>query len=684
MAVLEKMAWLFLRKNMTVTVVILAVFAARWVLRRFPKKYSYVLWSVVGIRMLVELPVRSVFSVFHVLPFGRWMGQLAAGLAAHGGWHLADAAGGSMVSQAEMMAQAGTAGGSVMAVQADMAAQVGTATGAAVQTADAAAWTADVTTGVTAQAGTAAEAAASLHALGIWLGILLILYVMGVYVVLAVGELSYLQFRNRIRQAVHLRDNIWECDNISTPFVLGLFAPKVYIPFRMDGKSMTYVLRHEQYHIRRRDHWVKLGAYLLLAAYWVNPFAWLAYFAFVRDQEMSCDEAVISMSGAAGRREYSELLLAFATGHRMSGFSPIAFGETDASRRIKNILNYKKPGFWAGIACIGLVTAIAVGCLTNDVQDTQKSENGYAATPEGIAADQENAADAQGTAEAENRMAAVQARLEELAALNEKVKKNHAAKEVEYRVAEDEWEKSTGGFETWAKAIAGRDAETILKLSTEKVQDQMEEEGLLVRQGGLTYIGGGNSWTRLDECAWMIRYGSWGSNTLYASSQRGEALIYYAIPADDLHLISCREKLIAKRDLADEDNFMTVYEERMECFRDIEDKRSFEAAYPTALTQQGLLDYSQNGYGELLNFAAKQDPEKYSRLFDPAEAARYLLNLSADESRVRVTSKTRTYNLQPDKVTVAEITFVEEGKTVTIRMDRPWGEDGIWIPGKEM
>ncbi len=136
----------------------------------------------------------------------------------------------------------------------------------------------------------------------------------------------------------------------------------------MSEEELSYILQHEFYHIRRKDYLTKLLAFVLTAIYWFNPLVWVAYFLFNRDMEMSCDEKVLLKLGGAVKKDYSSLLLAFATNKRM-GFGVLAFGEGDISKRVKNVLNFKKPKFWIGIAGIVLVIVLAVCCLTNAKED---------------------------------------------------------------------------------------------------------------------------------------------------------------------------------------------------------------------------------------------------------------------------------------------------------------------------
>ena len=186
----------------------------------------------------------------------------------------------------------------------------------------------------------------------------------GMLVVIGIGLISYVRIQKLVRQAVHFEGNIWECDGITTPFVLGIIKPRIFVPFHLKEEHRELVLEHERQHVKHFDPFMRLLAYVLLAVYWMNPLVWISYFCFVRDQEMRCDEAVLLRLGAEYKKEYGMTLLSFATEERFVGFSPVAFGESDAEKRIKNVLNFKKPSFWVILACVAILICIGVVCLT--------------------------------------------------------------------------------------------------------------------------------------------------------------------------------------------------------------------------------------------------------------------------------------------------------------------------------
>lgn len=200
------------------------------------------------------------------------------------------------------------------------------------------------------------------------MGILAAVWVCVMVLLLLYAAVSYLRLKKRTASAVRLRDNIFQSEYIGTPFVLGFIRPRVYIPFHMREQELQYVLAHEQAHIRRRDYWWKPLGFCLLAIYWFHPLMWLAYILFCRDIELACDEKVIGSLNHEGRADYTQVLLNCSAGRHRSAVCPLAFGETGVKRRIKNVLHYKKPGFWVIAAALLACLIVAVCFLTNPVR----------------------------------------------------------------------------------------------------------------------------------------------------------------------------------------------------------------------------------------------------------------------------------------------------------------------------
>ena len=186
----------------------------------------------------------------------------------------------------------------------------------------------------------------SANPLQIWIPILNIIWLIGVGALLLYTAVSYWRLRRKVDTAVRYKDNIFQSENVNSPFVLGIIKPRIYLPFNMNGQDLEHVVAHEQAHIRRKDHlWKPLG-FLLLTIYWFNPLMWLAYVMLCRDIELACDEKVIKELGNEQRADYTQALVACSVNRRMIAACPLAFGEVGVKERVKSVMNYKKPAFW--------------------------------------------------------------------------------------------------------------------------------------------------------------------------------------------------------------------------------------------------------------------------------------------------------------------------------------------------
>ena len=192
-----------------------------------------------------------------------------------------------------------------------------------------------------------------------------ILWAVGIYVMLMLALAGYLSLREDVAASIPLEGNVYLCDSIKSPFILGMFRPCIYLTSGMDEAARVCVLRHERAHLRRGDHlWKPLG-FLLLAVYWYNPLVWAAYILFCRDMELACDERVIRDMAAEERAAYSQALLDCSRGRHWVAACPLAFGEVGVKTRVKAVLWYKKPAFWAVLAAVVVCAVVAVCFLTN-------------------------------------------------------------------------------------------------------------------------------------------------------------------------------------------------------------------------------------------------------------------------------------------------------------------------------
>lgn len=180
--------------------------------------------------------------------------------------------------------------------------------------------------------------------------------------------LSYLRLRRSVAEGVQEDGDIWICDQIPTPFILGIGKPRIYLPSGLSPEHREYVLAHERCHLAWKDHWWKPLAFGLLSVYWFDPLLWAAYHLACRDLEFACDERVIRGYSAADKKAYSQALLACSRNRRPVLACPVAFGENVVVTRIRNVLNYKRPGFWIVLVSVLAVLVTAVGFLTVPVQ----------------------------------------------------------------------------------------------------------------------------------------------------------------------------------------------------------------------------------------------------------------------------------------------------------------------------
>ena len=199
--------------------------------------------------------------------------------------------------------------------------------------------------------------------------ILTIVWTIGILLLVAYTVISYWRLHREIDTAVRYKDNIFQSENVSSPFALGLIKPRIYLPFKLDGQDMEHVVAHEQAHIRRKDHWWKPLGFLLLTIHWFNPLMWLAYVLLCRDIELACDEKVIKGLSNEQRADYTQALVACSVNRRMIAACPLAFGEVGVKERVKSVMNYKKPAFWVIIIAVIVCVGVAVCFLTNPKQD---------------------------------------------------------------------------------------------------------------------------------------------------------------------------------------------------------------------------------------------------------------------------------------------------------------------------
>ena len=304
--------------NMSISAgwLILAVLLLRLLLKKAPKWISVVLWGIVGLRLVLPFSLQSVFSL---IPSAEVVSP-SIGYARH----------------PEI-----NSGVSVI----------------------------DNAVNPTLGTSLAATPMNSVNPMQIVLFLGGIIWTVGIAVLLLYGLISYLRLRRKVAEAIPYEKNTWLCDQVKTPFILGVFRPRIYLPSGLNEKETAYVLAHERAHLKRKDHlWKPLG-FLLLTVYWFNPLVWVAYILLCRDIEAACDEKVISDMAMTEKKAYANALVSCSLQRRLILACPLAFGEVGVKERVKGVLNYKKPAFWIIVAALIACVVIAVCFLTNPKDD---------------------------------------------------------------------------------------------------------------------------------------------------------------------------------------------------------------------------------------------------------------------------------------------------------------------------
>ena len=301
-----------LNMSLTGAFVVAVICLARLPLKKAPKIISYCLWAVAGFRLLFPFSVESVFSLMPIKPQ-----PIPPDIAMQ-----------AIPRIDSGIPYVNNAVSSILPAPGDFS-------------------------------------TVSVNPLQVWTAIGASVWVLGIAAMLLYSVVSIILLKRGLRSAVHLRENICESADLKTPLVIGLFRPKIYIPTGLSDSELRYILLHEQTHIRRRDHIVKMFAYFVLCLHWFNPLTWVAFLLMGADMEMSCDERVVKELGGDIVGDYSMSLVRIAAGRRILNGSPLAFGEGGMKERIKRMLNFKKPSQVIVIAAVVLVAALSVGFAVN-------------------------------------------------------------------------------------------------------------------------------------------------------------------------------------------------------------------------------------------------------------------------------------------------------------------------------
>ncbi|MBE6639710.1 MAG: hypothetical protein E7616_09740 [Ruminococcaceae bacterium] len=312
--------------NMSITAgwIVLAVLALRFLLKKAPKWLVCLLWAAVAVRLVLPFSIESMMSM---VPSSETVPQnivIADTPVIDSGIPIIDSTFNPILS--------------------DMSAPTATLKGESVSTMQIVTFAATV----------------------VW--------IVGLFAMMVYAVISYLRIYRKVKISMPYEGNIYICDSIDSPFILGIMRPKIYLPSSLDAMQYAHVIAHERAHIHRRDHLWKPFGFLLLSVYWFHPLLWVGYIFLCRDLEGACDEKVVKDMSGEEKAAYSDTLLACSVTRRMISACPVAFGETGVKSRIKSVLHYKKPAFWVIILTVIACTALAICFLTDPVKDKEKAE----------------------------------------------------------------------------------------------------------------------------------------------------------------------------------------------------------------------------------------------------------------------------------------------------------------------
>ncbi|MCQ2511758.1 MAG: M56 family metallopeptidase, partial [Lachnospiraceae bacterium] len=306
-----------LNMSLTASLLVIAVILLRIVLKKVPKRSICILWVLVAFRLIVPFSITSSASVFNVVHMGS-----------------------NASERMEYFQYNGKTEKPTLTFDIPSGEN------------------ADVYPNIpTSEINEGSEsfepATAEKHTAKIYLPAVMMVWALGVAAILIYAMISFFELRKNVAASIPQTKNIYICDEINSPFILGIVRPRIYLPSSLKDGVKEHVIAHEQAHLKRFDHLWKPIGFLLLAVYWFNPILWLAYVLFCRDIEAACDEKVIEDFDRQWKVKYSEALLSCAVERRMITICPLAFGETNVKGRVKGVLNYKKPAFWVtGVTAI--------------------------------------------------------------------------------------------------------------------------------------------------------------------------------------------------------------------------------------------------------------------------------------------------------------------------------------------
>lgn len=597
-----------LNMSLTASYCILVIIALRLLLRRQPKLLSYLLWSVVLFRLLCPVSISGSYSLMRMDTNMISMEDIAVNNDAYDNTYYNEV-NYDAYNDGAAMPDAGESGSAENMTKTDC---TETAKLPRLQTViNAAAW--------------------------IWL--------LGVVLLILRSAASAVRLHRFLSRAVRTEDNIYEDEGIDTPFVMGIIAPRIYLPPHLPEQEREYVLAHESIHIARKDYMIKLFAYVTACIRWFNPLVWLAFSLMENDMEMSCDEAVLKKMGLDNKEKYSRALLSLSAENPMLYGNPIAFGERKVKERVSNILSYRKKAILTIVLMVAVLVAVSLGLAINPEAKSDMGESGNVSL--------ESEPD---TDESENINPEKYSYADESEILNHKANSDT-----------NEFEKLNEFVQEYAEAFCDRNGEKIASLYTDENTALADGEDMLLEktEGGYSF-GWSSPWPFFNDYRYLI----------YEGEKKAD-IWFYAIVSDP-HVSVWKQEI---RYTETDGKYYLTETSMMQFMDSISSRSEFDAAYLID-GEHIFADYIENGFAESILFQMEEgnsamDNTVYEK---PETAAEYILNLTGG---VSIDESSRYSDSDKTGQATVRYTFAD-GSEVDIPMcaftgDEAAGGRKVWI-----
>lgn len=422
------------------------------------------------------------------------------------------------------------------------------------------------------------------------------IWLLGVVLLILRSAASAIKLRRFLSNAVRTEDNIYEDEGIDTPFVMGIIAPRIYLPPHLPEHEREYVLAHENIHIARKDYMIKLAAYVTACIHWFNPLVWLAFSLMENDMEMSCDEAVLKKMGMENKEKYSRTLLSLSSETPMLQGNPIAFGERKVKERVSNILSYRKKALLTVVLAAAVLVAVGLGLAINPEAKSDIGESGDISI---------------GLFDHNHYRFALESGYFESENINLSSNPNMAVSEELNEFIQE-----------YAEAFCDRNGEKIVSLYTDESTALADGEDMLLEktEGGYSF-GWSSPWPFFNDYRYLINEG-----------EKKADIWYYAIVSDP-HVSVWKQEIR----YTETDGKYYLTDTSIQFMDSISNRSEFDEAYLIE-GEHIFVDYIENGFADaiLSHMEEENSPFDYTVYAKPETAAEYVLNLtggvSIDES----------------------------------------------------